>query len=153
MKAKIGKILANMIRLSLKQVNKNLLAELEKDNTGLTEEFSHLYSHFQIGTFSESKPTDVRGHLSKITVRPEASVQSSVKVTYIVPLDSTCIKIEKEISIPVNADHSLTCKFESSSNPLYKQVKNLIAEFVKEESTIVEKRRQVSPKAIREHPQ
>ena len=34
-RANIGKILVNTVRISLKQVNKNLLAELEKDNASL----------------------------------------------------------------------------------------------------------------------
>ena len=83
-KADIGKILVNMIKVSLKQVNKNLLAELEKDNTSLqdlTEDFSHLHSHFQIANFTELKATNIRWYLPKIIVRPELSVQSSVNVT------------------------------------------------------------------------
>ena len=55
--------------------------------------------------------------------------------------------IQNEIIIPVSADHSSICKFESSSNPVYKQIKSLIAEFVKEGPPIVEKRRELSPQA------
>ena len=40
--------------------------------------------------------------------------------------------IENEILIPMSTDHSSICKFESSDDPLYRQIKGVIDEFVKQ---------------------
>ena len=52
--------------------------------------------------------------------------------------------IESEILIPMNADHSSICKFESSDDHQYKQLKGVIHEFVKKGQDVLEKRQQTS---------
>ena len=52
--------------------------------------------------------------------------------------------IENKILIPMSADHSSICKFESSDDPLYKQVKGVIDELVKKGLRILEMRQQMS---------
>ncbi|KAI4123352.1 MAG: hypothetical protein LQ338_005305 [Usnochroma carphineum] len=52
--------------------------------------------------------------------------------------------IENEILLPLSADHSSICKFQSSDDPLYRQVKGLINEFVKKGVSILASRKQMS---------
>ncbi|KAL8739111.1 MAG: hypothetical protein Q9181_000222 [Wetmoreana brouardii] len=130
--ASIGKILVNISKVSLKQNKTQLLAELERDNpslTDLTEDFSRLHSHFLIASAWELAATDVAFYLPKITI---------------VPSESAKMGIENEILLPLSADHFSICKFQSSDDPLYKQVKGLINEFVKKGVVILASRRQMS---------
>jgi hypothetical protein len=50
--------------------------------------------------------------------------------------------IENEIFIPMNADHSSICKFESSDDHHYKQLKGVIHEFVKKGPVALEMQKQ-----------
>jgi hypothetical protein len=52
--------------------------------------------------------------------------------------------IENEILIPMNADHSSICKFESSDDHLYKQLRGVIHELVKKGLDTLDKRQQTS---------
>ncbi|KAL8922320.1 MAG: hypothetical protein Q9172_003612 [Xanthocarpia lactea] len=54
------------------------------------------------------------------------------------------MSIENEILLPLNADHSSICKFQSSDDPQYKQVKGLINEFVMKGPIILASRKQMS---------
>ena len=62
----------------------------------------------------------------------------------IVPEESAKMGIQNEVLLPLNADHSSICKFQSSDDPLYKHVKGLINEFVQEGPNILATRRQRS---------
>ena len=75
-KASIGKMLINISKVSLRQNKTQLLAELERDNsslTDLTEDFSRLHSHFQIASTWELRSTNVSRFLPNITVRLEST--------------------------------------------------------------------------------
>lgn len=62
----------------------------------------------------------------------------------IVPPESPKMGIGNEILLPVNADHSSICKFRSSDDPLYKQLRGLINELVKKGVSILASRKQMS---------
>ncbi|KAL9628880.1 MAG: hypothetical protein Q9164_007118, partial [Protoblastenia rupestris] len=126
-KASIGKMLVNISKVSLKQNKTQLLAELERENpslTDLTEDFSRLHSHFKIASAYEMASTDVSLFLPKIMI---------------VPPESAKMGIEDEILIPMSASHSSICKFESSNDSSYKQIKGVIDEFIKQGLRKVEK--------------
>ena len=71
-KASVGKILVDISKVSLRQNNAQLLAELERDNPSLTdliEDFSGLHSHFQIASAWELKASRINPFFPRIEVR------------------------------------------------------------------------------------
>jgi hypothetical protein len=70
-KANLGKIMANIWKISLTRPKTQLLEQLEKDSLALqdlSDDFRYMHSQFQIASFVEEKETNIGALTPKIMV-------------------------------------------------------------------------------------
>ncbi|MCJ1267070.1 hypothetical protein MMC22_006955, partial [Lobaria immixta] len=105
-KALYGTVLENIAQTMTHQPNSRLLKALQTNSDvllRLTSDFRHQLSQYHIVSFYEQQPMRIFSDL-------------------IVEKHSALLEVEHEEQIPVDANHSMMCKFETNGNETYEKV-------------------------------
>ncbi|KAI0177521.1 hypothetical protein BJ166DRAFT_25120 [Pestalotiopsis sp. NC0098] len=115
--AKIGDVFAGIVRTLGGKPKNSFMSALKSDSwfaNSITNDFRQFLEDFQFLSFYETRPLGLVG----MVVDPKAAVLG--------------LPGSREKQIPLDADHSRICKFESASDPIYQQVEDNIARMVKD---------------------
>ncbi|KAI9860949.1 MAG: hypothetical protein M1813_005628 [Trichoglossum hirsutum] len=132
-KANMGKLLANIAKVSLKRPKNQVLRDLGANSLllqDLSDDFRHLHSQFRIASFFEQKETVVSMFMPKIMIVNQYSAKMG---------------IEGEMLRPMNADHSSICKFKDANDPLYDSVLSVLKEMIGDAGRFLESRVSANP--------
>ncbi|ETS83166.1 hypothetical protein PFICI_05042 [Pestalotiopsis fici W106-1] len=114
--AKIGDVIAGSVRKLGRRPKNSFMSALKLDSwfaKSITDDFRQFLEDFQFLSFYETKPLGVLG----MVVDPKAAVLG--------------LSGDREKQIPLDANHSSMCKFESATDPIYQHVEDNIANMVK----------------------
>ncbi|KAI4601048.1 Serine active site containing protein 1 [Pestalotiopsis sp. 9143b] len=115
--AKIGDAFAGVVRRLGRKPKNSFMSALKSDSwfaNSITNDFRQFLEEFHFLSFYETRPLGMFG----LVVDPKAAVLG--------------LPGSREKQIPLDADHSGICKFESSTDPIYQQVEENIARMAKD---------------------